>query len=61
MANFGRNRRRSGAVFISKLPPISTPSGSLIKTWNGIPIAQIKSINGVAIASIKTWNGITNV
>lgn len=29
-----------------------------IKTWNGIPIANIKTINGIPIANVKTWNGI---
>lgn len=38
-----------------------TPATSLIKTWNGIPIASVKTINGIPIASVKTLNGITNV
>lgn len=35
--------------------------GSLIKTVNGLAIANVKTINGLAIASVKSWNGLTNV
>lgn len=38
-----------------------TATASLIKTVNGLALANVKTINGLAIASVKTWNGLSNV
>lgn len=36
-------------------------AGSQIKTWNGVPIANVKRWNDVDIGSVKTLDGVSNV
>lgn len=38
-----------------------TTTTSLIKTVDGLAIANVKTVNGLAIASVKTIMGLTNV
>lgn len=39
---------------------LSAGTTSLIKTRDGIAIANVKTMDGIPIASVKTWNGIAN-
>lgn len=45
-------------IVVAFIGPPVPPSGSSIKTFNGLVYASTKTVNGVVEASVKTFNGL---